>query len=237
MTNAVNNGSVSDTRVTDMATRIAAAYYYLDQDKDFPAPGVYSNLDKHDPIDAQFDHASLIREIGAAGTVLVKNKNNALPLQKPRFLYILGQDATVSSSPWVNPSRFGGGYEVNFGWETYQGTLVTGGGSGGSAPAYVVSPFEAIRARMAESRGILRWDFDSVNPTPYVNADACLVFINAYASEAFDRKSLTDEFSDQLVQNTAANCSNTIVVIHSAGKSPLRSFLSSRWWRRDTQPR
>jgi beta-glucosidase len=39
----------------------------------------------------------------------------------------------------------------------------------------------------------------------------------AYASEAFDRLSLQDEFSDQLVKNVATNCSNTIVVIHNAG--------------------
>lgn len=39
----------------------------------------------------------------------------------------------------------------------------------------------------------------------------------AYASEAFDRVSLQDEFSDQLIKNVATNCSNTIVVIHNAG--------------------
>lgn len=50
-----------------------------------------------------------------------------------------------------------------------------------------------------------------------MNADAALVFINAYASENFDRETLADEFSDNLVKNVAANYSNTIVVIHSAG--------------------
>ncbi|KAK8049213.1 glycosyl hydrolase family 3 N terminal domain-containing protein [Apiospora phragmitis] len=211
LTNAVNNGSVSAERATDMATRILAAWYYTNQDNgSFPSPGVYSNLQKHEPIDVQADHGSLIREIGAAGTVLVKNVNGTLPLKKPNFVYVVGYDAQVAASPWQNPSRYGGGYEVNFGWETFQGTLVTGGGSGSSAPAYVVSPFDAIRDRVVKDRGILRWDFESINPTPYVNADACLVFINAYSSESFDRTSLTDEFSDQLIKNTAANCTNTI---------------------------
>lgn len=50
-----------------------------------------------------------------------------------------------------------------------------------------------------------------------MNADAAIVFINAYSSESFDRVSLTDTFSDNLVKNVAANYSNTIVVIHSAG--------------------
>jgi beta-glucosidase len=81
----------------------------------------------------------------------------------------------------------------------------------------VISPFKALQDRVIAARGTVRWDFFSVNPTVYANADACLVFINAYASESFDRTSLTDEFSDKLVNNVATNCSNTIVVIHSAG--------------------
>lgn len=44
-------------------------------------------------------------------------------------------------------------------------------------------------------------------------------FINSYASESFDRVSLKDEFSDNLVKNVAKNCSSTIVIIHNAGKS------------------
>ena len=222
LTEAANNGSVSVDRVEDMATRILASWYQLNQDKGFPSPGVYSNTDKHDPIDVQADHADLIREIGAAGIVLVKNTNQALPFtNSTRFLSIYGYDATVSASPWKNPSRYGGGYEENFGWNTLNGTLITGGGSGGSTPPYVVSPFQALQERVSRDRGILRWDFDSENPTPaYVNSDACLVFINAYASESFDRESLTDEFSDNLVNNVAMNCSNTIVVIHSAGEFP-----------------
>ncbi|KAK7989555.1 cytochrome P450 [Apiospora arundinis] len=197
LTNAVNNGSVSAERATDMATRIIAAWYYTNQDNgSFPSPGVYNNLQKHDPIDVQGDHGALIREIGAAGTVLVKNVNGTLPLKKPTFVYVVGYDAQVASSPWQNPSRYGGGYEVNFGWETLKGTLITGGGSGSSAPAYVVSPFDAIRDRVVRDRGILRWDFD-----------------------------LTDEFSDQLVKNTAANCSNTIVVIHSTGIRTVDAWI------------
>lgn len=65
---------------------------------------------------------------------------------------------------------------------------------------------------------MVRWDFTNVNPpTINANTDACLVFINAYSSESFDRTTLTNDFSDQLVKNVATNCSNTIVVIHSAG--------------------
>ncbi|KAK4126918.1 glycoside hydrolase family 3 protein [Parathielavia appendiculata] len=214
---AVHNGSVSEERISDMATRILASWYYLRQENGYPPPAIYNNTEKHFPVDVQADHARLIEEIGAAGTVVVKNLDHALPFEKPKFLCIYGYDATLKANPWQNRDRYGGGYEDNFGWITLNGTLITGGGSGGSSPPYVVSPFQALQERVARDRGILRWDFYSDNPTPYLNADACLVFVNAYASESFDRTSLTDEFSDRLVLNVASWCTNTIVVVHSAG--------------------
>lgn len=63
------------------------------------------------------------------------------------------------------------------------------------------------------------------NPTIYANADACLVFINSYASESFDRLTLTDEWSDQLVLNVATNCSNTIVIVHNAGVRTAEAWI------------
>lgn len=47
LTQAVNNGSVSEDRITDMATRILSSWYYLDQDTDYPPPSVYSNTNTH----------------------------------------------------------------------------------------------------------------------------------------------------------------------------------------------
>jgi beta-glucosidase len=47
----------------------------------------------------------------------------------------------------------------------------------------------------------------------------------AYASESFDRRSLQDEFSDQLVNNVATNCSNTIVTIHNAGIRTVDAWI------------
>ena len=111
LTNAVRNGSVSIDRLDDMVLRQLAAQYLLGQDNDFPESGMYTNLQKHTPIDVQGDHAALIREIGAAGTVLVKNSNKSLPLKSPRFLAVYGYDATVKAdqSVWLNPLRYGGG--------------------------------------------------------------------------------------------------------------------------------
>jgi beta-glucosidase len=62
----------------------------------------------------------------------------------------------------------------------------------------------------------LLWDFQ--NTEPYVaSSDACIVFINAEASEGWDRPGLSDSYSDNLVEYVASQCSNTIVSIHNAG--------------------
>lgn len=46
---------------------------------------------------------------------------------------------------------------------------------------------------------------------------ACLVFINAMATEGWDRDDLHDDFSDGLVLHVASKCANTIVIMHTVG--------------------
>jgi beta-glucosidase len=58
------------------------------------------------------------------------------------------------------------------------------------------------------------------------DTDACLVFINAWAQEGFDRPGIHDDFSDTLVNNIANQCANTIVVIHNAGIRLVDRFES-----------
>ncbi|KAI9740353.1 MAG: hypothetical protein M1834_004932 [Cirrosporium novae-zelandiae] len=225
LTNAINNGSVAESRLNDMVTRLLASYYYLGQENDFPDVGIYSPSVQHPIVDVRADHSKIIREVGAEGHVLVKNVNNTLPLKKPKFLSIFGYDAEVKANPWTNSARYGGGYEVNFNWTTFNGTLITAGGSGGNAPPFVVSPFKAIQDRIRADHGILRWDFYSENPTIEPTTQACLVFINAYSSEGFDRWSLYNTFSDNLVKNVAKNCSNTIVIMHTVGIRVVDSWI------------
>lgn len=203
LTQAVNNGSVSLDRLNDMSTRVLAAHYLLGQDEDFPETGVFPDAVQHPIVDVRGEHDKVIREVGTAGHVLVKNVNNTLPLKNPKFVAVYGYDAEVKAVPWENVARYGGGYEVNYGWNTFNGTLITGGGSGGASPPYVISPFKAIQDRVIQDHGIVRWNFWDVNPHVSATASVCFVFINAYASESFDRPSLTDDFSDQLVNNVA----------------------------------
>lgn len=112
LTEAVTNGSVTETRLNDMVTRILAAWYLLGQDEGFPEATSHDYDIQAPIVDVRGDHSRLIREIGAAGTVLVKNVGGALPFGKPRFLNVYGYDARAPDAPWTTPARFGGGYDV-----------------------------------------------------------------------------------------------------------------------------
>lgn len=114
LTAFVENGTIPASRLDDMgklghfsprnsyelrpATRILASWYYLHQDAtSYPT----TNFDAFNPdkestnerIDVQDDHYTVVRQIGAASIVLLKNVNGALPLKKPRSLVMIGSDA------------------------------------------------------------------------------------------------------------------------------------------------
>jgi beta-glucosidase-like glycosyl hydrolase len=69
------------------ATRILAGWYLLEQDSpSFPQVNFDAfrpddeSLNEH--VDVQDDHYKLIRELGSASIVVLKNENNSLPLGK-----------------------------------------------------------------------------------------------------------------------------------------------------------
>jgi beta-glucosidase-like glycosyl hydrolase len=92
----VTAGLVPEARVDDMATRILAAWFFLGQDSPSYPP---VSFDANDPlndelnlhIDVQDDHDKLVREIGSASIVMLKNVDGALPLKKPRTLVLIGK--------------------------------------------------------------------------------------------------------------------------------------------------
>ncbi|KAH8671312.1 glycoside hydrolase superfamily [Xylariales sp. PMI_506] len=247
---AVKNGTIPESRLDDMATRIFAAWYQMGQDQGFPTPGVGMPADltkPHTIVDARNTSSRQILLDGAVeGHVLVKNTNSALPLAKPKMLSIYGYSArspdqwnyngTGGTSAWL----FGGesqdlGYYTTEGFSTgsapdapqiaQDGTIVSGGGSGASTPSYISSPFDAINAQAIEDGTALFWDFYSEDPYVDASSDACLVIVNAFASESYDRIGTHDDFSDNLIQNVANSCSNTIVVIHNAGVRLVEQFI------------
>ncbi len=243
LTVAVLNGTIPEWRLDDMATRIMAAFFQVRGD----APNTPTNFHsftrqtygfQHDlaqkdyalvnqHLDVRRDHGNLIRQIGAASTVLLKNVNNALPLGRDRVTAVFGEDAgTPRRGPNGCPDR-----------GCLDGTLAMGWGSGTASFPYLVTPETAIQNEIVSQLG----RFESI-PDNYAGAEikalaeraeVAIVFVNAHSGEAFlnvdgnlgDRNNLTLwRDGDTLVQNVSALCNNTIVVIHSGGPVLLGDY-------------
>ncbi|KAK5654888.1 hypothetical protein OQA88_6926 [Cercophora sp. LCS_1] len=245
---AIKNGSIPESRLDDMATRILAPWYHLGQDKGFPQPGIGMPTDLTKPhriIDARNTTSRPTLLSGAIeGHVLVKNARNALPLTKPRMLSLFGYSAanpstntpTGGASPWLfgasswSYDEFTAGF---FGTASpdgstpiaLQGTLYSGGGSGATSPGTVISPFDALTQRAYDDNTALFWDFVTPKPPVVPVSDACLVFANAYATEGADRRSATDQYTDDMIRHVADHCNNTIVITHNAGIRLVDNFI------------
>ncbi|KAF2140973.1 glycoside hydrolase family 3 protein [Aplosporella prunicola CBS 121167] len=232
ITIAVNNGSLAESRVDDMVLRILTPYFHLNQDADFPpvdeSSATQNSFTKdtwvHDfalgpTVDVRSDeHTKLIRDLAAAGTVLLKNVDGALPLNAPKQIAVFGNDAADFSEGLYS---FAGGF-VSGSYDI--GTLAAGGGSGTGRFSYLVSPLDAIKARAKQDNALVQYilnneyittnGFTTIAPEPEV----CLVFIKAWATEGFDRESLLPDYNGSaVVETVAANCNNTIVVLHGTG--------------------
>ncbi|KAH8893338.1 beta-glucosidase [Thozetella sp. PMI_491] len=227
LTLAVNNGSVSESRIDDMVTRILASWYLMGQDKDFPSPGFglpASYSAGHVAVDARNpDDRPILLQGAVEGHVLVKNSNNSLPLKTPKLLSIFGYSAK-------NPDAYTGG-SLSPDWDgsqmqVYQnGTIYMGGGSGASSPSLAVSPFDALVNKAYDDGTALYWDLHSQNPAVNPTTEACIVLVNAWASEGYDRSTTHDSYTDNLVTNVANKCNSTIVVIHNAGIRLVDAFV------------
>lgn len=123
LTMSVNNGSVPLTRVDDMAVRVMAGFFLLGQDEGFPAVNIDAfniNGPLNEHINVQEGHAEIIRKVGAASTILLKNENGTLPLRQPKSIALIGSDA---GPPIRGPNGFSDRGGVD-------GTLAMGWGSG-----------------------------------------------------------------------------------------------------------
>ncbi|KAH6722111.1 beta-glucosidase [Leptodontidium sp. MPI-SDFR-AT-0119] len=235
LTTAVNNGSLSEDRLDDMARRIMMPYFHFGQNVDFPPIdpesgnlnilGVPPYLDTFTfgpaNVDVREDHAKLVRDLAAAGTVLLKNTNNALPLKAPKNIGVFGNDAGDITN---------GLYTLKFvGEQDYEyGTLPVGGGSGTGRLTYIVTPLDAIKTRAKLDGSLVQYilnntllssppaiAFGSLAPSP---PDVCLVFLKTWAAEGADLTSLLADWnSTAVVENVAGLCNNTIVVTHTGG--------------------
>ncbi|KAI9258827.1 glycoside hydrolase superfamily [Phascolomyces articulosus] len=214
--NAVKNSKIEITRAKDMVRRIVAAWYKMRQDEGFPSIKMNTNNGLQDPgIDVQADHAKRIRQHGAASVVLLRNKNNILPITAAsgiKKIAIFGDDAGLS--------RQGNNTSCSVVSKCDKGTLIQGGGSGASNVPYIVSPLEGITNRAKElSIEVVSSISDGkiAKATSIAKtADVTFVFAKKYSAEMSDHSNLkADNNVDKLIQAVANTNKNTIVVIHS----------------------
>jgi beta-glucosidase len=236
ITKGVNNGTLQTDRVDDMVIRIMTPYYWLGQDKDFPTidPST-ADLNTFSPRktwtrnftltgersrDVRGNHAELIRRHGAAGSVLLKNENGALPLKAPRNIAVFGNDAGAPTQSSVLN-------QVNYEY----GTLAAGGGSGTGQFTYLVTPLQALQKRAQEDGGLVQYWLNntliassdvSTLLIPRGEPDVCIVMLKTWAQEAEDRAHLSVDWNGNgVVESVAAYCNNTVVVTHSSGVNTL----------------
>lgn len=245
LTEAVSNGSVPEVRINDMVTRILATWYQMGQDsEDWANPGHGIPADPSVPHTRVIGWNSSFKDTlykGAVeGHVLLKNEG-ALPLKSPQLISLFGYSAKTPDA--LNYGAKGwtfGQYPLSPAESTLflfdngtvssqsialGGTIISGGGSGANQPAYISSPFDALVQRAHEDMTALQWDFTDSNPQVDASSDACIVDVNAYASEGWDRQELRDDYTDSIILNVAANCSNTIVVFQNAGVRLVDQFI------------
>lgn len=158
LTVGVLNGTVPEWRVNDMAVRIMSAYYKVGRDRQRTPPNFSSwtyddysyahyavkegwkQVNKH--VDVQRDHYEIIRKVGEASTVLLKNKGS-LPLTgDERNVAILGEDA--GSNPWGPNGCSDRGCD--------NGTLAMAWGSGASTFPYLVTPEQAVQHEVLKGK-------------------------------------------------------------------------------------
>jgi beta-glucosidase len=213
---AVQNGTLPESRVNDMVTRVMTPYYLLGQDQGYPT----LDLDR----DAMGDNHKINRQVGTAGIILLKNTNNVLPFNvttdKNYFVY-----GTSSQSD----DGLGSG-----GWEGHAGALYQGGGSGYVEPTYGIDPLTTLMERARENHLQIRYvasqtDYGAINGsfnTRGFNNAKCLVFVSAFSSEGWDRSDLhATSHGDQLVQTVASRCANTIVIVNSVSQLNLEAWI------------
>lgn len=251
LTIAVLNGTVPQWRLDDMVVRIMAGFFYVDlpverepinfsswtrdtygHEHYYGGQGPIVQVNDH--VDVTANHSALIREIGAASTVLLKNAG-ALPLKGTEQLTaVFGEDA--------GPNLLGPNGCSDRGCD--QGTLGMAWGSGSTEFPYLVTPDAAIQNHVLANGGsyesiLDNWDLDTVSALARrandVNAPA-IVFVNSDSGEGYiavdgnvgDRKNLTLwQNGDAVISAVAAESNNTIVVVHSVGPVILEDYANN----------
>jgi beta-glucosidase len=216
---AVQNGSISEARITDMVVRIIAPYFLLGQDQNYPPHNV--------SIDVMGDHYLVNREVGTAGMILLKNTKNTLPFNTETDIhYSIYGTAASRYSEDIGPHEM----------PRWDGAIYQGGGSGYVRPSYFIDPLTTFldRARdlhLQVQYVIDQYDYNAINSSLQMHEFSrgkCLVFINAYSSEGRDRQNLSAYHDgDKLVQFVASLCASTVVIVNSVAQLNLEAWIEN----------
>ncbi len=141
LVNAVKQGAVSEATLNEMVRRILRVVYLARADgtkeRKFDRDGGNTPA-----------HRALAREAGGEGIVLLKNRDDVLPIDpaKVHTLAVFGPNAAVAR--------------------------IEGGGSANVTPYYTVSPLEAIRARVGDQIKVeyMQGCQNTVTPPPLTSA-------------------------------------------------------------------
>ncbi len=186
---AVTEGSVKESRIDDMLLRRFSAMFRF---------GLFDNAPSLSPIPVE-EHAKIAREIGAAGSVLLRNEGGLLPLDATKTIRV------ALLGPWATQAATGGG------------------GSSKVNPIRAVTPAESITRRVEGTNVQLTID-GSADPAKAAQlaaaADIAVVVVGSFESEGADRQTMSlPDGQDELVAAIAAANPRTIVFLHAG--SPI----------------
>lgn len=244
LTIAVLNGTVPAWRLDDMCVRIMAGFYFVERNitrepinfssftldtynyEHYYVGEGWTEVNSH--VDVRGDHASLIRDLGARSTVLLKNVGNTLPLNgKEKLTAVFGNDA--------GPNIDGPNSCSDRGCDN--GTLGMAWGSGSSNFPYLVTPDTAIQNTVVAAGGAYESSLDNgaiaTMEALARRANVSIFFANADSGEWYlevgsnlgDRNNLTLwQGAEEALAAVASECNNTILVLHTTGPVLLEQW-------------
>ena len=134
---SLHNGALKLSKVDDSVLRILTGLFSI---------GLFDKPNTNTPLNnvATAEHHATAAELSAAGTVLLVNRGNLLPLCPPSMAGPLCQQRTVDVG---GTRRTRAAYTIAVIGHEALGVTVAGGGSGHVTPSNLTGPLAAIRAR------------------------------------------------------------------------------------------
>ncbi len=207
---AVQTGAVPQARLSDMTRRILRSMF---------ANGLFEHRpQKHGQIDYAA-HAQLVREVAAQGIVLLRNRDNILPLTSiTKRILVVGGYADLGVLSGGGSSQV---YEPNTDWRS--AIRVGGEGRAGARRNMVFhssAPLNAIRARAGAGATVFFDDgrYPAAAAALARKADVAIVFANQWMTENEDAPDMSlPQGQDALIRAVAQANPRTIVVVETGG--------------------